>query len=571
MIDTKEKLAGLLIPVFALRREGDLGIGDTQAVVETIDFCTRANSAVLQVLPINETGGDNSPYNAISSVALDPVLLTLTPELVPGLTAEILTKLAPADKVNKLQRGAVDYPVVKELKLQILQAAFDVFKKQTGSHSAFEQFKKEQGQWLKDYSLFRTLIQIHKNDARWNLWTAEQNTLAKAEKWFSAQPEAIKAAREFFTYVQWVAFTQWHIVRSHADKRGVQLMGDIPFGVSRYSADVWANQELFDLDWSGGAPPETWFQDNLFVAKWGQNWGLPLYHWDKHKDEDFSWWKQRVQKACEIFHYFRIDHVLGFFRIYSFPWQPEENDKFLNLTEEEAKKLTKGRLPHFNPRSDEEEEDAAQNAVDGRALLQMIIDAAGDSGVVAEDLGGMVPKYVGPTLTELGIPGFTIPYWVKTEDEELMPSEDLPELSLATYATHDHTPLKAFYEDLLKRWKGPDGHEAWIDLQRLMRWLKLDDQKPPEEYTEELHRVLINALLDTPCWLTVFMITELLATTERFNMPGTSGESNWSVRLSLTLSEFEQTKPYKARIAEFANMVKDTQRLSRVGQAGTIR
>jgi 4-alpha-glucanotransferase len=146
---------------------------------------------------------------------------------------------------------------------------------------------------------------------------------------------------------------------------------------------------------------------------------LPLYRWQAHKDEKYSWWRQRVKKCVEIFHYFRIDHVLGFFRIYSFPWVPERNQEFLNLTNEEAEKLTEGRLPQFLPRSDEKPEWAEENCEDGRQLLTMILNAAGGAGVVAEDLGSLVPDYVRPLLKELGIPGFTIPYWELNEDRSL--------------------------------------------------------------------------------------------------------------------------------------------------------
>lgn len=575
MIDLSERLAGILLPAFALRRDDDLGIGDTAAIKQAIDFCARNNCAVLQLLPINETGGDNSPYNAISSIALDPVLLTIEPNVVPGLTTADLAELAAPAVVSDVQTGAVDYPKVKQLKFQLLRRAFDNFQKQPNRAELvdFENFQREQMAWLPDYTLFRTLIELHGGNACWTQWLAEQRTPKAAEKWLSSSPDSTKltTTRQFFAFVQWVAFTQWRDVRKHSDAQKVRLMGDIPFGVSRYSADVWANQELFDLDWSGGAPPETWFKDDLFTAKWGQNWGLPLYHWDAHKKQKFLWWRQRVQKVVEIFHYFRIDHVLGFFRIYSFPWQPEQNGEYLELSEAEAKKKTGGRLPQFLPRSDEEDEDAEKNAADGAALLEMILDASGNAGVVAEDLGSMVPPYVRPLLQKLGIPGFTIPYWERTEDQELKLKETLPELSLATYATHDHTPLKLFYEDAVKSWLGPDGDAGWLEIQRLMRFLGLDKDAPPKEFTPELHRQFMKALLETPCWLAVFMITDLLGTSERFNQPGTSGASNWSRRLDYPLAQYEKTKPYSERISDFAKLVKETRRLPQAWPVGTIR
>jgi 4-alpha-glucanotransferase len=578
MIDTAEKLAGVLVPVFAMRREGDLGIGDTQAVKETIDFCVRNNAAVLQVLPINETGGDNSPYNAISSVALDPVLCTVEPHLVPGLTEERFTQIARDDILSRIRQGAVQYHLVKQLKLDLLRSGYDYFcqnEKFAGERQKFEEFKRQQSSWLPQYALFRTLVAINNNNAAWTQWHERQRSPQAAEQWIAEQPNAseLQQTRDFFAYVQWVAFAQWQDVRQHADRRKVRLMGDIPFGVSRYSADVWANQGLFDLQWSGGAPPERWFQGDPFTAKWGQNWGLPLYNWQAHKEENFAWWRQRVQKCIEFFHYFRIDHVLGFFRIYAFPWEPERNGEFLPLTDEEAKKRTGGRLPRFSPRSDEEPEDAKKNADEGAALLEMILDAAGDAGVVAEDLGGTVPEYVRPLLQKLKIPGFTIPYWEhpKGDYHELKKKEELPIISLATWATHDHQPLVLYYEGLVKRWHGPNGEQAWKEVQPLMRFLQLDENNPPKTYTPELHKAFMQALLETPCWLAIFMITDLLATSERFNEPGTHGESNWSRRLDHSLSWYEKTEPFNERISEFARLVKETRRLPHAWQVGTIR
>lgn len=577
MIDTSEKVAGLLIPVFALRREGDLGIGDTQCVKEAIDFCANIGAAVLQVLPINETGGDNSPYNAISSVALDPVLLTLAPHVVPGLTQDILDRVATNSIRQDVAKGAVDYTKVKPLKLRIFGEAYGNFKhnqleKNTGDAEDYRRFLKEQSHWLDDYTLFRTLIDANGGDPGWTRWPEHHRTPEKARKWLESAPnrDDLQNGRDFFAYVQWVAWRQWNAIRAYADQRAVGLMGDIPFGVSKFSCDVWANQHLFDLDWSGGAPPETWFKDDPFTAKWGQNWGLPLYRWEAHRQHGFDWWRQRVQKCVEIFHYFRIDHVLGFFRIYSFPWDPELNGEFLEMDEDEAKERTGGRLPGFKPRSDATEQNAKLNAEEGKALLQVILDAAGDAGVVAEDLG-MVPDYVRPLLTKMGIPGFTIPYWERTTDQELKPLKTLPKLSLATYATHDHQPLVTYYEDLVRQWHSSTGHNAWLDVQRIMRFLNLDDENPPKEYTAELHHAFIKALLESPCWLAVFMITELLATKERFNAPGTSGASNWSTRLDQPLDYFTSNSPYKERINDFTQLVKATKRLPHAWQVGTIK
>lgn len=126
-IDTKEKLAGILVPVFALRHPNDLGIGDTAAMRDAIDFCAHNKIGILQVLPINETGGDNSPYGAISSVALDPALITIAPDTIPGLTKADFDKIADAEQLKELRAGSVQYPRVKKLKADLLRAAFNNF------------------------------------------------------------------------------------------------------------------------------------------------------------------------------------------------------------------------------------------------------------------------------------------------------------------------------------------------------------------------------------------------------------------------------------------------------------
>jgi 4-alpha-glucanotransferase len=574
MINFDEKLAGLLIPVFAMRRDGDLGIGDTEAVKQAIDFCARNNATVLQLLPINETGGDNSPYNAISSVALDPVLATVAPNTVPGLTTEAFNEIAQPALLTRLREGAVQYNDVKQLKFRLFRAAFDNFVKTAApaDREKFEKFKKEEAHWLPAYTLFRMLVNLNNNNSAWTQWPAEMRTPQGAEQWLAKQTDKdeLSKAREFCAFVQWNCHQQWMAVRAHADKQGVGLMGDIPFGVSRYSADVWEHQDLFDLDWSGGAPPEPFFKDDEFTAKWGQNWGLPLYRWDRHREQNFSWWRQRVTECTKVFHYFRIDHVLGFFRIYAFPWEPERNGEFLKLSQKEAQSRTGGRLPKFMPRADQDPRDAEQNAAEGRALLEVILDAAGSAGVVSEDLG-MVPDYVRPLLQQMRIPGFTIPYWERSKDQELKPKETLPDINLATYATHDHMPLVLFYEEMVRNWKGPDGDAGWLEMQRLMRFLGLDDRHPPEEYSLQLHEAFLRALFETPCWLAILMITELLMSTERFNQPGTSGESNWSRRLDHPLDWFEHNQPFAERIRLFARLVKETSRLSLARQVGTIR
>ena len=137
----------------------------------------------------------------------------------------------------------------------------------------------------------------------------------------------------FHAYVQWIAYSQWLAVRAHAEQEGVALMGDIPVGVSRHSADVWGNPDIFDLKHSSGAPPEKAFKADPFTAKWGQNWGFPLYNWEQMAQDNYAWWRRRstpheFSTSCAS-----TTHS-DFFRIYSFPWPPTENSKFVDLAPE---------------------------------------------------------------------------------------------------------------------------------------------------------------------------------------------------------------------------------------------
>src|SRR6266487_3210024 len=273
-------MAGVLEPVFAIRTEADSGIGDTDGVRQMIDWCHRHGLNVFQTLPINETGDDHSPYNAISSLAIDPATIAVSPLHLPDLPLREFEELASAERLAELRRGPVNYPGVKALKRALLQAAFDSFREKhleqdTSRAREFGAFVTGNADWLPDYALFRMLMEVNGNLATWDRWPAEHQTPRQARAWLRAlpQPQREELTRQelFFKYVQWIAFTQWQALSAYGAAKQVYLMGDIPFGVGRYSADVWANRAIFDLSWSGGAPPEKVFKVDPFTEKWGQN------------------------------------------------------------------------------------------------------------------------------------------------------------------------------------------------------------------------------------------------------------------------------------------------------------
>ena len=184
-----------------------------------------------------------------------------------------------------------------------------------------------------DYAFFRALMEENKNRETWDHWREAHRDVESARAWLAALSpkcgDAFRCADHFSDTCSGSPFDQWIATRSYAEERGIALMGDIPFGINRCSADVYSRSDEFALDWSGGAPPEPYFKDDEFTQKWGQNWGIPLYRWDVMRTRNLAWWRQRVRGVRKIFHVFRIDHVLGFYRIYAFPWRPGRNPEFL--------------------------------------------------------------------------------------------------------------------------------------------------------------------------------------------------------------------------------------------------
>ena len=560
---------GVLEPIFAIRTEDDLGVGDTDGARQMIDWCHRHRLNVFQTLPINETGHDNSPYNAISSLALEPSTIATTPRRLPDLPAVRFKELARPTLLAELRAGSVKYPRVKALKHALLEAAFDHFFKthfsrDTARAKEFHAFIKQHSTWLVDYALFRVLMGENGDSPAWDRWPKEHQKPAVARAWLARLPrprrEELQRRQLFFEYVQWIAFSQWEEVHAHANARGVYLMGDVPFGVSRYSADTWANPAIFNLDWSGGAPPETNFKVDLFTEKWGQNWGIPIYRWDVLRKRNFDWWRTRIGTLCEVFHFFRIDHVLGFFRVYSFPWPPHRNAEFTHLTWEEAGAKTGGHYPGFKPFPDDTDEHRAFNQAQGQELLQMVLDAAGENTVIAEDLG-VVPDYVAPTLTRLGIPGFRIPMFFREHHNHYSDPLQYPLLTIAQPATHDHPPLAAQWAGC---WANIDAgrdveYNAW-ELKHLMEFAGVDDEKPPRKLTDHILEAYTRALMQSRSWIVVFQITDVFGQSDRFNVPGSTADSNWSHRLSHTVRELDRHPHLHQRARTFSRLARESGR-----------
>ena len=563
-ISPEKRIAGVLAPLFALRTENDLGIGDLDALRQLIDWAAGVGFKLVQLLPINEVGRDNSPYNAISARAIEPTTLYLAPGSPEDLSKEDYEAIVSQPDVRRLRRGYVKYDRVRQLKNDLLEKAFLRFQERNAASGIepvrFEEFRAAEKEWLDGYTLFRALMEENGGSETWDQWLPEHRSPDTAHAWLaeqSAEKQAAFAGRQnFFRYVQWIAHTQWSEVKSYAEQRGVGLMGDIPFGISYYSADVFAQPDEFALEWSAGAPPEPYFKDDKFTQKWGQNWGIPLYRWDIMRLRNFAWWRERVRGVRQIFHLFRIDHVLGFYRIYAFPWRPSRNKEFLPLSWDEMLKRTNGATPHFAPRDDSNWENCEANRREGEEYLRVVLEESGTTRMIGEDLG-TVPDYVRPHLRLLGIAGFKIPQW-ETDHTRVIQGGEYQRLSVATYATHDHKPVRALWEEAFEK-QCATSEQSKEDLGKIAQFAKFSPLGPPD--FEEFYPAIMEALFQSESWIVIPMITDLFGLRDRFNVPGTAKQSNWARRLQFTIPQLSSNPALKARMDVIRGLLEKTGRI----------
>jgi len=566
-LDPNQKIAGVLVPLFSIRGSFDLGIGDTNALAEAILWAQENGFHALQLLPINESGASNSPYSIISAMALEPSTITTHPSWIPELQPENYNAIVASYDLTALRNGPVNYPLVRKLKRELLTAAWKNFR--TGSPAIadrardYEHFQEEHSSWLSDYTLYRALLEHHGENSDLSSWDPALHQASTARQWFKKLSEKdqknFEERCDFFAYVQWIASRQWQKIFSLADQHNVALIGDVPAGVSLGSADVFSYPELFDVTTFGGAPPEKVFHADPFTMQWGQNWGIPLYRWEKMKQDHFSWWHRRLRHLRSLFHFLRIDHALGLFRIYSFPWKPEHDAQFINLSAEEVKKITGGRLPCFIDHDDDTPEHRAYNQQRGEMLLQLFLEEVGKNHLIAEDLGE-TPSYIPESLTKFQIPGFKIPFWTRDQQGRMLSPQAYPRISLATYATHDHEPLRKQWETWQQeaQQKGPSSG-AWKILKEMLTFIGCDQEDPMASYLEKIHKPLLKGLYTTNSWIAIVMITDLFGSVQQFNIPGSPSEQNWCERIALPISEWSNN--YQEILAASFEGLKECERV----------
>lgn len=309
------RLSGILLHPTSL--PSPYGIGDLgEEAYRFIDFLQQSGQHLWQVLPLTPTGYGDSPYQSFSAFAGQPLVISPSHLMKLGLLSETDVSDCPAGSSPK-----VDYGAIIPWKTKILTLAYERFlmtaePKLTAEYIAF--YHKNQC-WLSDYALFMTCKELHDGKS-WLYWDDEYRIPSTALK--ERLNATHKKQLDYYCFIQFLFFQEWYALKSYANERQIQIIGDIPIFVSMDSTDVWANPHLFQLDHKGfptvvaGVPPD-------YFSATGQLWGNPLYDWEVHKQTQYEWWILRLKSQLEMFDYLRIDHFRGFESYWAVPFGEE--------------------------------------------------------------------------------------------------------------------------------------------------------------------------------------------------------------------------------------------------------
>jgi 4-alpha-glucanotransferase len=497
-----ERHAGVNVPVFSMRSTASWGIGDLADVGRFCDWAAHAGFDRLLVLPIGTmAAGETSPYAPASTMAIDPLYIDLSrvPEFeraggIAALSAAGRDALALARNAP-----AVRYDLVRRAKEEALERAFDVFVAQewaagTARARALANYVERERWWLDDYTLFQALSASERG-APWRSWPAALR---------DRDPVALDDARGRLSadvlrhqYWQWIAEGQWHDARAHAARRGVAVVGDLPFAPGPASADVWVRADEFALDVSMGVPPDAFSPS-------GQDWGLPAYRWDVVAQSGYAWMRQRARRMAALFDAMRVDHVVGLYRTYG---RRATGESYFSPADEDAQRRQ------------------------GETVLATL--AGGGARLIAEDLG-TVPDFVRGSLARLGIPGCRVLRWERRWHDEGQPyldPRDYPVVSAAMTGTHDTEPLAAWWEACTSEERQAvlalpafrehglvDAGQSWVDELR-------------DTYLAMAYRAASSDLF--------LPVQDLFGWRARVNMPGTVGPENWTWCLPWPVDRWE--------------------------------
>ena len=303
------KAAGTVIPIFSLRSEGSFGVGDFGDLKMMVDWCAKTKQRILQVLPITDTNmthtwQDSYPYNSISIYALHPQYTDF--RQLPALKDEAKRKAFETLRQELNALPQIDYERMFTAKLDYLREIFAQEWAAVQRRESFKKFFEQNKDWLVPYAAFCYFRDLY-GTATFSEWPKDATLQSTQKSTFKGKKEL-----QFWYYVQYNLDAQMREAHAYARAHRVILKGDIPIGISRDGVEAWVEPKYFNLNGQAGAPPDAFSAD-------GQNWGFPTYNWDEMLKDGCSWWVRRFRKMAEFFDAYRIDHVLGFFRIWEIP------------------------------------------------------------------------------------------------------------------------------------------------------------------------------------------------------------------------------------------------------------
>ena len=572
------KGAGTAIPVFSIRTEDDFGVGEFYDLKKMVDWAAATGQGILQLLPINDTTmfgtwEDSYPYNPNSTFALHPQYLHLP---AAGVKEDAEYKALQAE-LNALDQ--IDYEKVNNSKIALLRKAFAKTFKKLSATAGYKAFVEKNASWLLPYAAFCVLRDMNKTPdfTRWK-GSGKQNLSTYSKKKVADFCAANQSDIDFWCFVQYHLDKQLSEVCAYAHSKGVVFKGDLPIGISRTSVDAWVYPELFNMDSQAGAPPDAFSAD-------GQNWGFPTYNWEKMAEDGYAWWKARLAKMSEYFDAFRIDHILGFFRIWEIPlWTKSGLDGYFNPAlpfpahelEGQGFDVKDGGLfiedprktGHYHPRIGARSSqsyqwlDAYRRAAFDRLYddffyrrnnefwkekaMQKLPALLDSTGMLAcgEDLG-MIPATVPAVMSDLRILSLEIQRMPKDPELEFANPAWYPYLSVCTTSTHDMNPIRAWWEE---------DRQVTQDFYNHM----LGGQGEAPLYCEPwICRQILEQHLWSPAMLTVLPLQDWLSmdgtlrrddpNAERINVPA-NPRHYWRYRMHMTVEQLQGSEEFNAAL-----------------------
>lgn len=411
-----ERRSGVVVPLFSVYSKESVGIGEIPDLKLIADWCVKTGMSIIQLLPLNESSGYYSPYSSISTFAIEPMYLRLS-ELKGIDTAKFSREINRLKSKYSIKSKRVDYRI-RDDKIALLGK---MYKKADKEIIDFKRFAQKNKYWLNDYAEYKILKEIngYKSWEEWKSSHSKHNKrlLSKINNRYS---EKIK----FFYWIQWQLYEQLKDVKQYAGSEKVLIMGDLPFLVSKDSADVWSHHKYFKLDKSAGSPPDMFFA-------FGQRWGMPPYNWEKIEKDNFKYIKERLRYAENFYDMFRIDHFVGLFRIWTFDNSSVQSKNY-------PESIPAGYDP---PQRNKWEQH-------GKKIIKAMLSSSGMLPC-AEDLG-TVPSCSFKTLREYKLPGIDFQRYYKHPGKKnvFVKADEYRKNSSAVISTHDTSffPLWWSYE-----------------------------------------------------------------------------------------------------------------------------